>query len=384
MINVAIVGTGNICPKHIEAYLQFPQQCKIVALVDIYPEKAREKAQRYNLDCDVYDDHHAILDRDDIDLVDVCTPPYVHTQISVNALNHGKHVICEKPMAASLEECDQMLEAARRSRKVLSSIAQNRFRTPIANLKRLLDSGIAGEVKHVEVDSFWWRGHCYYDLWWRGLWEKEGGGCTLNHAVHHIDMLGWMMGLPQSVTAVMSNVAHDNAEVEDLSISVFRYPHALAQVTASVVHHGERQQLVFQCEKARISAPFSVDAAVSKSNGFPEKNEALEKAITACYDGYEEVAYTAHVGQIHDVLQAIAQGVAPAVTGEDGRRTIELITGIYESGSLGKTVRFPLQRDDPFYTVQGIMAAAPHYYQKQTSVTNFANEEITTGSDYGK
>lgn len=94
--------------------------------------------------------------------------------------------------------------------------------------------------------------------------------------------------------------------------------------------------------------------------------------------------YTAHVGQIHDVLQAIAQGVAPAVTGEDGRRTIELITGIYESGSLGKTVRFPLQRDDPFYTVQGIMAAAPHYYQKQTSVTNFANEEITTGSDYGK
>ena len=136
-----------------------------------------------------------------------------------------------------------------------SSIAQNRFRTPIAAFKALLDSGLAGPVEHFQVDSFWWRGHCYYDMWWRGTWAKEGGGCTLNHAVHHIDMLCWMMGLPQEVVSVLGNVAHDNAEVEDLSVSVLRYPSAMATGTASVVHHGERQALTAQCEKACIAVP---------------------------------------------------------------------------------------------------------------------------------
>ena len=89
MIRVAIVGTGNISQAHIESYLQFPDRCKIVALVDILIDKAKEKAERYKLDCDVYDDHQDILGREDIDLVDICTPPYVHAEISINSLNSG-------------------------------------------------------------------------------------------------------------------------------------------------------------------------------------------------------------------------------------------------------------------------------------------------------
>ena len=255
MIRVAIVGTGNIANAHVQAYLQFPERCRIAYLVDIVPEKARRMREKYGLDAEVFDDHQALLPLRDIDLVDVCTPPYVHAQISINCLRSGKNVVCEKPMAASLEECDQMLRARDESGKRLSIIAQNRFRQPIRNLKALLDSGLAGPVRCAQVDSFWWRGHCYYDLWWRGTWEKEGGGCTLNHAVHHIDMLLWMMGLPQRVTSVLANTAHDNAEVEDLSVSILQYPGALAQLTASVVHHGEEQQLVFQCEKANQAAP---------------------------------------------------------------------------------------------------------------------------------
>ncbi len=191
-----------------------------------------------------------MLGRTDIDLVSVCTPPYVHAEIAVDFLSDGKNVIVEKPMAASLEECDRILEAERKSGKTLSVIAQNRFTNPYMHLKSILDGGKLGRIVHAQVDSYWWRGHCYYDLWWRGSWEKEGGGCTLNHAVHHIDMLGWMMGLPESVTAVLSNTSHDNAEVEDISIAAMRYPGgALAQVTSSVIHHGEEQQVVFQGKK---------------------------------------------------------------------------------------------------------------------------------------
>ncbi len=383
MIRIAIVGTGNISHAHVQAYLRFPQRCRIVALVDIVPEKAQAMKEKYQLDADVYDAHEKILPRTDIDLVDVCTPPYVHAQISINALRSGKNVVCEKPMAASLEECDAMIRARDESGKLLSIIAQNRFRKPIRDLKALLDSGIAGPVRHAQVDSFWWRGHCYYDLWWRGTWEKEGGGCTLNHAVHHIDMLGWMMGLPESVTSLLANTAHDNAEVEDLSVSILRYPGALAQLTASVVHHGEEQQLIFQCEKAKIAAPFSCYASVSMGNGFPTRNEALEKEIKAFTDSLPPVPYAGHDGQLENVLSALENGGQPAIGGEDGRRTIELITAIYKSGATGTTVNLPLKKDDPFYTVEGIQKSVPHFYEKTTSAAELKGD-ITLGSTYTK
>lgn len=375
MIKVAIIGTGGICPSHINAYLQFPDRVKIVALVDIVPEKAQKMKERYGLDCEVYDDHLKILPLD-LDLVDVCTPPYTHAQIAINALRSGKNVVSEKPMAASLEECDAMIRARDESGKLLSIIAQNRFRKPIRDLKALLDSGMAGPVRHARIDSHWYRSHCYYDLWWRGKWETEGGGCTLNHAVHHIDMLGWMMGLPKRVTAVIANTAHDNAEVEDLSVSVCEYPGALATVTASVVHHSEDQQLVFQCEKAKLAAPWSVYCSVPQPNGFPLKDPdaAFAKQAEEYLATLPPIPYEMHTGQLENVLSALENGTAPAIGAEDGRRTIELITAIYKSGSTGCGVELPLKKDDPFYTVEGIRKSVPHFYEKTKSVADFEGD----------
>ena len=380
MINVAIVGTGNISHAHIQAYLKFPDRVRIAALVDIIPGKAEKVRDQYGLDCPCFLDHQDILSFPGLDLVDVCTPPYVHAEISIHALQSGHNVVCEKPMAASLEECDAMLRARDESGKKLSIIAQNRFRKPIRDLKALLDSGIAGPVRAAQIDSFWWRGHCYYDLWWRGTWEKEGGGCTLNHAVHHIDMLGWMMGLPSRVTSVLANTAHDNAEVEDLSMSILEYPGALALLTASVVHHGEEQTLTFQCEKAKLAAPFSTFASVSKPNGFPERDENFEKEIKAFCDALPPVPYEGHDGQIENVLSAIEKDEEPAIGGEDGRATLELITAIYKAGALKQAVTLPLQADDPFYTVEGIRSGVPHFYEKNVSRMDLGDGPITLGS----
>jgi len=383
MINVAIIGTGNISPSHIKGYLNFPDKCKIVALVDIYPEKAKKKAADFLLDVEIYDSHKKLLERDDIDLVSICTPPYTHAEIATDFLYAQKDVIVEKPMAASLEECDAILKAEKESGRTLSSIAQNRFRTPIMKLKKTLDSGLIGDVVHAQVDSFWWRGHCYYDLWWRGTWEKEGGGCTLNHAVHHIDMLNWMMGQPEEITAVMANTSHDNAEVEDLSVAILKYKNgSLGQITSSVVHHGEEQQLKFQGKNARISAPWKLFASTSKTNGFPERNPELEKEIQNFYDGLPEVKYEAHTGQIFDVLTAIENKTAPMIKGEDGRRTVEIITAIYKAGSMHTTVKLPLKKDDAFYTAKGIRENAIHFYEKTASIENFADVAISVGSNY--
>ena len=381
MIRVAVIGTGNISHAHIGAYLRFPERCKIVALVDIIPGKAQRVKEQYHLDAEVFLDHHEILDRE-IDLFDICTPPFVHAEIAVNALRAGHHVVCEKPMAASLEECDAMLRARDESGRKLSIIAQNRFREPIRNLKALLDSGLAGKIRAAEINSFWFRGHSYYDLWWRGTWEKEGGGCTLNHAVHHIDMLGWMMGTPERVTSVLANVGHDNAEVEDLSVSVMEYPGALATVTASVVHHGEDQSLTFQCEKAKLAAPYEVFASIPQPNGFPLKEPDAEfrRQADALLAALPPIRHEMHEGQLENVLTALETGGEVAITGEDGRRTIELITAIYKAGSTRIPAELPLKPEDPFYTVEGIRANAPHFYEKSVSLQDL-DGEITFGSD---
>jgi predicted dehydrogenase len=390
MISAAIIGTGNISQAHIGAYRNFPGRCKITHFADIYPEKAKKRAEELGLDVTVCASHKEILDNPDIDMVSICTPPYCHAEIAIDFLNAGKHVIVEKPMAASLEECDAMIAAAKKSGTVFSVIAQNRFRDPIAHLKKVLDSQLAGKVVHAQVDSFWWRGHAYYDLWWRGLWEKEGGGCTLNHAVHHIDMLGWMLGLPKKVSAVISNASHDNAEVEDISVAILQYEESklcakgtLAQITSSVIHHGEEQQLIFQGEKARISAPWKLTANIAQSNGFPHKgfNEELIKQLNDYYESLPKLTYIAHEGQIDNVLCAIETGADVLISGADGRLTIELITAIYKAGCEEKTIELPIKADDPFYTVSGIMSRVPHFYKKSASVTEQGGN-MTVGSEY--
>lgn len=383
MINVAIIGAGAIASAHIRAYEQFLGRCKIVAICDIYPDKAEKSATSHNLKVDIYSDYKEMLQRPDIDLVSVCTPPYTHAELSIAFLQAGKHVLVEKPMASSLEECDAMNQAQDKSGKILSVISQNRFTNPMMKLKSILDTKLMGPIVHTQVDSFWWRGYSYYDLWWRGTWEKEGGGCTLNHAVHHIDIFHWMNGMPSDVTAIASNTSHDNAEVEDLSVAICRYPNGgLAQITSSVVHHGEEQQMIFQGKNARVSVPWKVRASKSKENGFPERDGELEHKLQEAYEQLPNLEYEGHTAQIDDLLAAIEGKKDVLVDGKEGRKTLELITAIYQSSSTGQTVKLPIDQSSPFYTRDGILKNATHFYEKKNHVVSFSENAITTGGKY--
>lgn len=385
MIKAAIVGTGNIAPQHVKGLLEFPERVKIVAMCDIYPEKAQAMKEKFGLDCQIFDDHQKMLQAmPDIQVVHVCTPPYVHAEIAIHAMDAGMNVLVEKPMATCLAECDAMMEAEERNHVVLGCIAQNRFRNSIYKLKKTADSGLAGKVVCAHVNSLWWRGHCYYDLWWRGLWEKEGGGPTLNHAVHHIDMLNWIMGgLPTEVMAMLTNVMHDNSEVEDLSLAALRYENnSIAQVTSSVVHHGEEQGIELQCADAKISAPWQPKAEITRPNGFPVEggNQELLEKLQAYYDAIPDLAYEGHTGEIDNYLTALETGGRPMITGVDGRNTVELITAIYKAGCQKTLAKLPITKEDDYYTFEGILKHAVHFYEKSAAVENFAAEEITVGN----
>lgn len=381
MIQVAIIGAGAIADTHIEAFLKFKARCEIIGVVDIYRDKANEKIRRYNLNAKAYGDHSQLLNDARFDLAVICAPPFAHAPTAIDLLNAGKHVLIEKPMATSLAECDAMLNAARVNKRMLSIVAQNRYRTPLMKLKHIVDAGIIGKIVHAQVDSFWWRGGNYYNLWWRGTWEKEGGGCTMNHAVHQIDLFHWIVGMPSAVQAVVANVAHENSEVEDFSTAVLFYPDGkIGQVTASLLHHGEPQQFVIQGERASIGVPWRVRAMCQRENGFPDDNPALAKAIQAQYDALPNLAYELHAGQIDNVLAAL-EGTAPLMNdGIAGRNTIELVTAIYVSSFSGKRINLPLTPDNPFYTREGTLKHAPHFHEKTKSVENFADSTIIVGA----
>ncbi|WP_298802360.1 Gfo/Idh/MocA family oxidoreductase [uncultured Pseudokineococcus sp.] len=385
MIRVAVIGTGNIAPSHIRAYQQFPDRCSVVALVDMVPERAEALRRELGLEqASIYPTHEDLLAGEGVDLVSICTPPATHEQISVDLLTAGVHVLCEKPMAPSLAACDAILRAEQQSRAMFSSVAQNRFRDDVVRLKAAVDSGLTGPVSRVQVDSAWWRGLPYYDLSWRGTWEQEGGGCTLNHAVHHIDLLLWLLGAPLSVTAVLANVAHENAEVEDLSVAVLAYERALATVTSSVVDHGERQAVVVQGREASVGLDGDVVASVSQPNGFPVPGGGadLVERLRALADSHEPLAHTGHEGQVDDLLTAIETGRRPVVDGHDGRRTIELITAIYQAGIERRGVDLPLAPDDPYALPGTLVERAPRFFTKSASVTELAGAiSVPGGAD---
>lgn len=375
MLRIGIIGTGSIANAHISGYLAFPDHCEIVALADVAPGRAAQKAQECGLSAIGYDDPAQMIAEAELDLVSIATPPSTHAQLTIAALDAGIHVLVEKPMAPSLEECEAMLAAQERSGKLLSVVAQNRFRDDLATLKEVVDSGLLGSISHVRVDSAWWRGLPYYDLWWRGTWEKEGGGCTLNHAIHHIDLLLWLLGSPTEVTAMLANAQHDNSEVEDLSVAVFRYERGLAQLTSSVVHHGEEQEIVIQGQHARVSQPWKVIAESSDAAGFPARGGDAERvaAIEAIVANREPLAHRGHEGQIEDLLAAIRDGRDPIADGRAGRDAIEVVTAIYKAGIEREFVSLPLTASDPYYRAGRLVENAPRFFEKTASLAEAAS-----------
>lgn len=355
-IGVGIIGTGSISRAHIEGYLAFPDDCRIVAVADMVGEKAKHAAASIGPDVAWTDDYHELLSRDDIHLVSVCTPPFVHASISIDALNAKKHVLVEKPMAASLADADAMIQAAEQNDRWLSVVFQYRYRHDWWLAKQIVDQGLLGDLHFGKAECLWWRGTNYYKAWWRGTWEQECGGATINHAVHHIDMLLWLMGPVESVNAEMATVQH-NIEVEDLSIAIVKFASgALGSITGTVTDHHNLDRIEVTGSRAAISLPHSVRAFEQYDNGFGYENKEMIEKINEFAKTVTLPSHSGHAPQIQDVLDAIKSGRPPMIDGHEGRRSLELITALYKSASTGSRVTLPLSPDDPFYTTEGLRA----------------------------
>jgi predicted dehydrogenase len=188
-----------------------------------------------------------------------------------------------------------------------------------------------------------------------------------------------MGGTPEAVTAVMANTWHDNSEVEDLSVAILSYPRALATVTASVVHHGEKQRFIIQGRDAAVELPWEVIAEVTQPNGFPVKDGDAKRTqkIAELHASLPTLEHVRHGGQIGDVIAALETGRPPAVTGADGKRIIEIVQGIYRAAIEQRTVPLPFEKSGDWYSGEALLARAPRYFQKTGNVADQSGDVRT-------
>ncbi len=218
-MKVAVVGIGAIGPVHIEALKK--NGMDIVALCDVEIEKCEKAIKDFNLTAKAYADYENMLSSCELDSVHVCTPHYLHAPMIISALNKNINVLCEKPLAINKEQLDDIEIAVKNSKAKLGVCFQNHYNPSILYVKEFVEGK---KIRTASANLVWERNADYYNqAEWRGTWAMEGGGVMINQAIHGLDMLLWMCGMPKSVTAYTSNVSLKNVvEVEDTAFGLFK------------------------------------------------------------------------------------------------------------------------------------------------------------------
>ncbi|GAA4405707.1 Gfo/Idh/MocA family oxidoreductase [Nibrella viscosa] len=353
-MNIALVGPGKVAHLHAKATLQIPN-AKLVAIYGRTPEKTEAFAQEYNIRA--YTDVAEMVTQEQVDITIICTPHPAHREPTVAALEAGSHVLVEKPLAATLEDCDAMLEAAQRAGRVLSVVSQRRFYTPCQRIRQAIDEGKIGKPVLGTVHTLSWRDEAYYRSDpWRGSWQGEGGGVLVNQAPHQLDLLLWFMGEAEEVYGIWRNLNHPYIEVDDTAVAVVKFKNGgIGNIVVSNsqkpgiygrVHvHGENGASVGV--KTDGGAMFIagmlpiLDPPVNDLWTVPGEENLLDGWIEDDSAAFRNIDASTHyfVQQIAEFCDAIRENRPPLVTGQDGRRVVELFTAIYESTRTNAVVR---------------------------------------------
>lgn len=357
-LRTAVIGCGKVAHFHAKAFQALPES-QFVAVCDRNIDKARAFASHYNVAA--YSSIEEMARDAGVQVSSVCTPHPVHAESAVRAASSGMHVLIEKPLASSLQDCQLILDAARKHQVCIGMVSQRRFYQPCLRLKQAIEAGKIGRPILATVNMFGWRDEAYYASDpWRGTWKGEGGGVLVNQAPHQLDLMLWYMGEVQEVYGSWANLSHPYIEVEDTAIAVVRFKTgALGNIVVSNsqnpalhgkvhVHGSNGASIGVQTDGgAMFIAGMSgiVEPPYNDLWTVPGEEGLLEQWRTADSNFFHSVdaMHYYHERQLEDFLRAMIEGSKPLVDGFAGRRTVELFTAIYRSNRDGKAVKFPLQ-----------------------------------------
>ena len=335
MIRVAIVGTGNIARSHAEALADQGSVAAIVAATDVEGSQLDSFCAEFGIP-GAYRDLPHLLSRVRPDLVHICPPPAAHREAALACLRAGASVLVEKPPVLSLREFDE-LTAAEGGPPWFATVFQHRFGAGQRRLKSLAASGVLGRPLLAICHTTWFRDQAYFDVPWRGRWDTEGGGPTMGHGIHQMDMLLDVLGEWTEVSAIARTQARRTA-TEDLSAAHVTFASgALASVVNSVLSPREESYLRFDFERATVEVTHLYgydddDWRVTPAPGCEDDVAAAWKnAADGDGDGGQDAARSSHAAQFASVIAALRDGRRPPVTPPEARRTMALIAGIYAS-----------------------------------------------------
>ncbi|MGC8863073.1 MAG: Gfo/Idh/MocA family protein, partial [Armatimonadota bacterium] len=228
-LGFGIIGAGSVSPLHAAAIANCPG-ARLVAVADLCEERARALAP----DAAIYTDYRRLLDRPDVDAVCLCVPSGMRLPIAIDAARAGKHILAEKPLEVTLERADAIIAACDQAGVKLAVIFQLRFMPAVRALRNAIETGALGRLVLGDTYVKWHRSQEYYDSSdWRGTWEMDGGGALMNQAIHHVDLLQWMMGPVESVFGRTATLVRERIQVEDTAAACLRFANgALGTVEA--------------------------------------------------------------------------------------------------------------------------------------------------------
>jgi len=340
---IALVGAGNIARTHAAAVAEIPD-AHIVCICDAVESASRAFAE-WAGGISWTTDLEEMLARDDVDVVNVCTPSGTHAEIAIAAARAGKHLIVEKPLDVTLKRADQIIEAARANGVKLTGIFPYRFRRGALQAREAISSGRLGRLVLADAYIKWHRSQEYY-RGWHGTWSLDGGGALINQAIHSIDLVQWLAGPVDTTFGRIATLGHQ-MEAEDTASAVLTFHNGAVGVIqaatscwpgdpARIELHGTEGTIVL--EEGRIVRWALADAT-------PEEERARTTMESQDGRSFEEPTAIAHYGhrlQIADMLDAIATGREPRVTGLEARKAIEIVRAIYVSAQTGRVVHYPL------------------------------------------
>ncbi len=341
-LGFGIIGCGVIGPLHAEAIASL-ETAQLVAVADIVESRARALAVKYSVPC--FLDYRELLQLPKVNVVNICVPSGLHAQIGIDAARAGKHVVVEKPIDTTLKKADQLIQTCREKGVKLAVISQHRFDPGAKKLKEVIEEGELGRLILGDAYVKWYRTQDYYDIApWRGTLALDGGAALINQSIHTIDLLLWMMGEVKTLFAYTDRFVHQ-IEGEDVGVAVIRFGSgALGVIEGSTATypgfperleiHGENGSVVLEGGKSTISSwEFKTPVAP-----LPLEEET---AVTGAVDP-RALAIASHRSQIVDMIEAITTGRPPLVSGEDGRKALEVILAINQSAGKKKEVSLPL------------------------------------------
>ncbi|MVZ60709.1 Gfo/Idh/MocA family protein [Sphingobacterium humi] len=334
-----LIGTGAIAHIHAAA-IKAIANAQLIGAYNRTAEKAAFFAQQH--DCKSYQSLEELLKDDSIAIVCICTASGAHLEAAEKAIRAGKHCLIEKPLEITVDRCNEIIQLAEEHNVLIGTIFPTRFYPNSLKIKQKLTDGGFGDLVMGSAYIKWHRSAAYYaSAAWRGTWAFDGGGALMNQGIHAVDMLLWYMGEAVSVSALSANRVHQNIEVEDTVVASIKFKNgALGSIECTTA--------AFPGTAKKIEIIGSKGSAILEENSLTlwefegdSTDSQVQQAEAAVSGGVSDPMAIGHYGhqlQVEDFLAAIQGKHSPLIDGQEGKKSVALISAIYESAKTGQTV----------------------------------------------